>query len=136
MQSADTEQASVWATSFGRSPECTTFAKAAFPDEMFPASPPPPLSGCPNNASGLLKPFNDYLPWGIQQTGSNGNYDCCGQCKLCVPSVRVIYFPDLNAPTCDNQHSKNNTITPTVKSITEAPNQTLPVTAVFSDYTL
>ena len=131
-----TKQASSWASSFGRSPECTSFAKAAFPNQQFPASPPPPLSRCPNNSSGLLKPFNDYLPWGVQRYGSNGTYDCCGECKLCIPSVRVLYFPDPNAPTCGDSSSMNGTNATAVSSITAVPQPTLPVTAVFDGYTL
>ncbi|MCJ1395398.1 hypothetical protein MMC18_008282, partial [Xylographa bjoerkii] len=119
-----------WMSSFDRSPECATLAldyQLYSPDFNPNVPPPPSFSQCPNNlpGSGL-----DYLPGGIFNMWGGQTYFCCGYCTLNVPKVRVIYFPDESAPSCNHLGSGNSTVTPAASWNTDSP-----VTATLSGYT-
>ena len=117
-------------SSFGRSPECTTLARAAYENDGLPTSSLSSLPGCPSNASGVLGPLGDYLPFGLERFGDGHYWQCCGECTLNVPAVRLLYFPDPSL-SCNQLNATNSTITAKVSW-----DSNLPVTAIFSGYTL
>ena len=121
---------SSWISSFGRSPECTAFARAVYSDHVLLESARPSLTGCPSNDSGVLGPFQNYLPPALESSGYGRYWLCCGGCTLNVPALRLLYFPDPSL-SCDQLNSTNSTIT-TRASLDSNP----PVTAVLSGYTL
>ena len=134
---------SVWLSSFGHSPECTSFAaiEAAFTSATQPLGPitsAAVLSGCPSNDTGLLGPWKAYTPPAVENQHGHDFFSCCGWCTLHVPRVRVIYFPDAFASSCSqgpgfySSAYDNMTRAPS----TPASNEFVPVTAVESGYTL
>lgn len=136
-------QISAWGSSFGRSPECTAFADAADPgvgNNFLASVSAPVLQGCPNNATGSLAPWESYMPPGILRTNGPHYFDCCDGCTLNVPRVRVLYFPDPSAPSCNTTNVTNSSVIlssvlPTSSGKHQERAET-PVTAVYSGYTL
>ena len=105
--------------SFGRSPQCTSFAKMrASPTAAVGA---PIFSNCPNDRlTGIsaLGSADHLLPALPNVGGADGNNTrdaCCGQCFASIPQVRVAYFPTSPNVTCQRQDA------PPVPSITPAP---------------
>ena len=90
-------------SSFGRSPQCTSYHnvlqqnRANYDLAIFP------LSNCPSNTSGTLLPAARYFP-----AGSFGNvgghatdtFYCCGNCTMFIDQVKVLYLPEEGAGSC------------------------------------
>lgn len=83
-----------WTKGFGRSPECRSYAHAYQHKDQLT------LSGCPNDAvvsayqTGKLP---SQLPPGVLRRRGFDWWQCCGNCSLNVPQVRLFYFPDPDA---------------------------------------
>lgn len=105
------ENSASYQLSFGRSPECMSYAKAL----DVPSGAPAKLtySNCGNNASGTLLPPLSYIPvglggLGVQEIGGVSNYpgpfavdeSCCGSCLFQLDTVRLIYFPTTSQINC------------------------------------
>lgn len=112
--------------SFGRSPECTSYAHHV--QNSIPMS----LSGCGQNASGTIYSPDKYhgltdeflknLPGGILRYVKLGPmeeaYYCCGSCFMEVDEIRVLYFPDESIRTCSQSYWNKTTEHNTTNSIT------------------
>lgn len=100
--------------SFGRSPDCTSYAAGQLS-----------FSNCGSNTSGTLLPAIDYVPFGMNGLGAwevpPGVYagnpregvlteSCCGSCVFQLDKVRLIYFPTFPQKFCAQGH--NTTIEP------------------------
>lgn len=91
-----------WQTNFGRSPQCKSYAQAFDSESQLT------LSGCGVNnqtvqafQGGELPP---QIPPGVLRHHEILRYECCGNCSLNVPQVRLYYFPDSNAASyCSNK---------------------------------
>ena len=81
-----------WRTNFGRSPECKSYAEAWQHRDQYT------FSGCGTNdavvpaSTGIFLP--SQIPPGVINIIPFGSFECCGNCSLDVPEVRLYYFPD------------------------------------------
>ena len=109
--------------SFGRSPECTSYAHHA--QKGIPLT----LSACGPNASatiGTLLPglpeFQNNLPFGIlSHLSPDMHLYCCGSCFM-AGEIRVHYFPDESIRTCSQSDWNQTTEHNTTNSITSKSN--------------
>ena len=138
-----------WLSSFGHSPQCTSFGALLAP-EFFEAAPtttsgaPPiitPAPELPGCASGLSGPWQAYIPPRVVNSNGPSEWSCCGICTLNVPRVRVVYFPDESAAPCSAGPSAISQGFSAYGNTSEPPS--LPasngeglVTAVYSGHTL
>lgn len=102
-----------WQEGFGRSPECTSYAEAWRNQGKYT------FSNCGSNdavvpaSEGIVLP--DQIPPGVLRQIQWQVYECCGNCTLNVPEVRLYYFRDGtgNSSYCQaNQTLKSHTIFP------------------------
>lgn len=116
------ENSASYQLSFGRSPECTSYAKARYggpnPSDWGKLT----YSNCGNNASGTLLPPVSYIPigldgLGVQEIGAElynfiglGAESCCGSCQFQLDTIRLIYFPTTTQINCTR--SQNTTAEP------------------------
>ena len=96
----DLENSASYQLSFGRSPECTSYAKAR--DDPSGAWGKFTYSNCGNNT---LLPPPSYTPIGLSGLGiqaippgifgDKGKVEefCCGSCRFQLDRIRLIYFP-------------------------------------------
>ena len=115
----DLENSASYQLSFGRSPECTSYAKAR--DDPSPGAwGKLTYSNCGNNASGTLLPPVSYTPIGLAGLGVQvlspelysyiGSYDtfeesCCGSCRFQLDRIRLIYFPTTHNNCTEGQNT-------------------------------
>lgn len=126
-----------WQINFGRSPECSSYAHAFDRGDQLT------LSGCGVNNK-VIPAFQDgelpsQLPPGVLRHHEFLHYQCCGNCSLDVPEVRLFYFPDPNAASyCANRTGVSASANYTTKAINERANSTpgFEVTATLSGQTL
>ena len=126
-----------WQSNFGRSPECKSYARAY--DNQGQIT----LSGCDTPQSVVSAQQSDgelpsQLPPGVLRHQEMLRYECCGNCSVDVPQVRLYYFPDPDAAKyCANetQASEGNLTTRAVDRRAITPNAG-EVTATLSGYTL
>lgn len=97
-----------WLTSFGRSPECKSYAEVHRNGEKYT------FSDCGNKdtiiqaSEGFSLPTQ--IPPGVVDRFRPLDYACCGNCTLIVPEVRLLYFPNQTAPQCEIRSSNSSTI--------------------------
>lgn len=108
-----------WQSGFGRSPECRSYAQAYKDGGQYT------LSGCPANDAPIPAQAAGYhpsqLPAAIFRQRIDQIYECCGDCSLLVPQVRLYYFPEQNASYCSSLNAtiaKSNT---TIAAIDDVP---------------
>lgn len=119
----DLENSASYQLSFGRSPECTSYAKAQ--DDPSPGAwGKLTYSNCGNNASGTLLPPLSYIPIGLDGLGVQelgpalyhyvGPHvdaeSCCGSCQFQLDTIRLIYFPTTSQINCTR--GQNTTVEP------------------------
>ena len=107
-----------WATNFGHSPECHSYARA-FDKGQYTAS------NCgshnpsviPVASQGLGDSYPVGIPPGVIRYWTAFEfYSCCGNCTLQVPEIRLLYFPDSTTTECHlNQTSNSSSILSTGK---------------------
>ena len=99
-----------WAASFGRSPECKSYAEAFSRQQLT-------LSGCSTSSVIPLPdqaPEEDLsYPWQIppgviRRFSPEYTGYCCGNCSLDLTEVRLYYFPDSTITDCHNNTSFNH----------------------------
>ena len=102
-----------WAGSFGHSQQCKsyaevwqgggqyTFSNCGSENTVIPASLP---------SDGIALP-TQIPPGVLRAISGHGHevYECCGNCSLDVPEVRLYYFPDDAAPQCEQNQTVNST---------------------------
>ena len=107
-------------SSFGRSPECTSYAKAIGGLYQYTTAAystmPIQYANCGNVNSST--PLQNLLPPGIESPQESAEeFYCCGPCALSVPALRILYFPDLGASPCaQNYGNSTRTAAPSVPS--------------------
>ena len=96
-----------WNKKFGQSPECRSYAKAMRQGQYT-------LSDCGSRntviqtVEGLTYDYPPQLPPGIvRDDGPYETVSCCGNCSLAIPEVRVYYFPDQTASSCQTNQTSN-----------------------------
>ena len=89
-----------WQSGFGRSPECKSYAQAYKNRGQYT------LSGCPADSAPIPAQAAGYhpsqLPAAIFRQRIDQIFECCGDCQLRVPEVRLYYFPEKNASYCSS----------------------------------
>lgn len=102
-----------WATSFGRSPQCRSYAKA-FDRGQYTASNcgSGNTSVIPVASRGLFDGYPVQLPPGVVRYWTAFQFfSCCGNCSLVIPEIRLYYFPDSTTVECHhNQTSKSTSV--------------------------
>ena len=104
----DGSQSIAWWASFGRSPECRSFARA-FDIGQYTAS------NCGSGNTSVY-PIDTreanplQIPPAVSRYSSPARYlTCCGNCSLGIPEVRLYYFPDGTTTQCHNNQTSNST---------------------------
>ena len=107
-----------WQSGFGRSPECKSYAQAYKNGGQYT------LSGCPANNAPIPAQAAGYhpsqLPAAIFRQRIDQIYECCGDCSLLVPEVRLYYFPEKNTSYCSSLNAtmaKSNTTTAAIDNV-------------------
>lgn len=93
-----------YSSSFGRSPQCTSYAAAVGAKEWATTPSMTTLSypRC-DNSSGTLDIPEWYLPPGVLGHHMAQEYRCCGPCQLDIREIQIVYFPEGDAnKTCSN----------------------------------
>ena len=102
-----------WGSSFGYSPQCTSYAQVWQRGGQYT------VSNCGNSdtviqasapSDGIALPTQ--IPPGVLRAvpgAPHEVYECCGNCSLDVPQVRLYYFPDSDAPQCQGNQTSNST---------------------------
>ena len=92
-----------WERGFGRSPECKSYAHAYKNKGEYT------FSACPASDVPIAAQAAGYqpsqLPAAIFRQRIDQIYECCGDCSLLVPQVRLYYFPEKNATNCLGQNA-------------------------------
>lgn len=87
----------IWTEGFGHSPECATYADLWAREGQYT------LSSCGGNhtvatfSAGACAP--EQIPPGVRNKLQAFYYDCCGNCTVDIPEVRLHYFQDENSDT-------------------------------------
>ena len=118
-----------WGTSFGRSPECRSFAQA-FSNSRYTFSD----CGSSNTILSAQTPpglVRYYDPGDISST-------CCGNCTLDFSELRLYYFPDGNSTDCQYSGTSNSTSAFTAGNLGKRMQSLIPdgSTAVVGEHTL
>ena len=131
-----------WASNFGRSPECSSFARAydkglytfsdcgssntifstqVFWDEEDSFGYPPQIP------PGLLRRYDEFY-----------TDTCCGTCTLDFSEMRLYYFPDGNSTDCRYHGTSNSTSASTAGNLRRRMQSLIPngSTAVVGEHTL
>ena len=101
-------QYSDYMASFGRSPQCQSFADYASArinykrrhQGLLLDEPGPYMSRCPSNVTAL---WSDYTPPRVTNShigSSSSDYNCCGECTLSVKGLRLLIFPPATPTHC------------------------------------
>ena len=132
-----------WAASFGRSPECTSFAQA-FRNSRYT------FSDCGSrNTIFSTQVFWDWgdsfgyppqIPPGLARyyDGYEMSSTCCGDCTLDFSELRLYYFPDGNSTDCQYNGTSNSTSAFTVGNLGKRMQSLIPdgSTAIVGEHTL
>ena len=99
--------------SFGRSPECASYADA----QKHVHAPGAPWWGNPlnlsyPNCSENRSLFDNYMPPGVYNPkrdfgAMNDDFYCCGLCSLAIPEIRLLYFASTTYE-CSTQYRTNS----------------------------
>lgn len=126
-----------WQAGFGRSPECRSYA------QVWQSQGEYTFSNCGTNnaivqaSEGIFLP--SQIPPGVLRQIRFQVFECCGNCSLDVPEVRLYYFPDpLANEICKNRSTISNNINSSTTAIEKRTLSRLDgfTTAVLSGYTL
>ena len=102
-----------WDSGFGHSPECKSYA------EVWQRGGQYTISNCGSSdtviqaaapSDGIALPTQ--VPPGVLRAipaTPHEVYECCGNCSLNVPEVRLYYFPDNATPLCERNQTTNST---------------------------
>ena len=97
-----------YSSSFGRSPQCTSYAEGWKNYQTTTAAWDFPKC---DNSSGTLKEPDFYIPPGVFGHHIANGYECCGPCQLDIREIRLVYFPeDGEVKTCSNGTATNGTV--------------------------
>lgn len=101
-------EAREWLTTFGRSPQCKSYAEVYRNGEQYTFSD----CGSRNTVIQASEEFSlpTQIPPGVFDRFRPLDYACCGNCTLIVPEVKLLYFPDQAAPQCTVQTSNSSAI--------------------------
>ena len=102
-----------WGNSFGYSPQCTSYAQVWQRGGQYTIS----NCGSSDTVIQASRPSNGIalptqIPPGVLRAvpgAPHEVYECCGNCSLHVPQVRLYYFPDNDAPQCEGNQTSNST---------------------------
>lgn len=128
----------VWKQGFGRSPECATYANLWAREGQYT------LSSCGGNetvakfSAGVCAP--EQIPPGVRNKLQAFYYDCCGNCTVDIPEVRLYYFQEEDSNTA----CQGNTTIGTYNNVTSSEHHSRirrepPIavrTAILGTYTL
>lgn len=121
-----------WDSGFGRSPECLSYAQAYLSKGQWT------LSGCPASdvpvpVTAALNGFHPpQLPAAIFRQHIDQIYECCGNCSVNVPQVRLYYFPD----STEKQYCQGLNQTVSSPNATITGNGPAPSIAITNGHTL
>ena len=112
---ADPDLSYSWGRNFGRSPQCTSYAKAIMHHDLRDS--PKLFSDCPASYQQGIPtgiPIDEILPPAVSFLKGNKSLHCCGPCAIFVPRVRLIYFPEEGQTRCGASQTETpmSTITP------------------------
>ncbi|KAK0515420.1 hypothetical protein JMJ35_001454 [Cladonia borealis] len=129
-----------WAASFGRSPECSSFAQVAF-NSLFT------FTGCGSSNTIISMQWDSgdsfglptQIPPGVlrYESPNEVNAACCGNCTLDFSEMRLYYFPDGNSTDCQYNGTSNSTSTFTAGNLGKRMQSLIPdgSTAVVGEHT-
>ena len=106
IRDSNATQQQEWLTQFGRSPQCHSFAGLLSNQQ---STVPLTFSECQADvAVATTAPTNSapgsmQIPDGLLSPKSN---NCCGQCDMVVPELRLYYFEDPNAEAWCSAHGR------------------------------
>ena len=130
-----------WAASFGRSPECSSFAQA-FSNSRYT------FSDCGSSNTILSTQvfwegtfgYPPQIPPGLARyyDGLDISSTCCGNCTLDFSEMRLYYFPDGNSTDCQYNGTSNSTSAFTPGNLGKRMQSLIPdgSTAVVGEHTL
>ena len=134
-----------WGLSFGRSPECSSFAQANS-NTLYT------FSNCGSSNRVISTQFDwelsetafDYyppeIPPGVVRfyEGTPHLETCCGNCTLDFSELRLYYFPDGNSTECQYNGTSNSTSAFTAANLGKRMQSLIPdgSTAVVGEHTL
>ena len=108
-----------WQSGFGRSPECKSYAQAYKNRGQYT------LSGCPADNAPIPAQSAGYhpsqLPAAIFRKRIDQIFECCGDCQLRVPEVRLYYFPEKNTSYCSSLNATIAGSNTTVAAVDNVP---------------
>lgn len=104
----EVEDAREWLATFGRSPQCKSYAQIQRNEEQYTFS----VCGSRNTIVQASEQFSlpAQIPPGVFDRFRPLDYACCGNCTLMIPKVRLLYFPDEAAPQCEERVSNVSAI--------------------------
>ncbi len=138
----DTGIVETWGISFGRSPECTSFAQA-YSNSLYT------FSDC--GSSNTIFSTQEFWNWGdsfgyppqippglVRYYGDDDFSTCCGSCTLDFSELRLYYFPDGNSTDCQYNGTSNSTSAFTAGNLGKRMQSLIPdgSTAVVGEHTL
>ena len=131
-----------WAASFGRSPECGSFAQA-FRNNMYTFSDCGSSNTVISTQSWNLGDSFGYppqIPPGVVRYESEEDIEatCCGNCTLDFSELRLYYFSDGNTTDCQYNGTSNSTSTFTAGNLGKRMQSLVPdgSTAIVDGHTL
>ena len=131
-----------WASNFGRSPECSSFARA-YSESLYTFSD----CGSSNTVLSTQKfwaasdsfGYPPQIPPGLLRWYDETYTDtCCGTCTLDVSELMLYYFPDGNSTDCQYNRMSNSTSASTGGNLRRRMQSLIPnrSTAVVGEHTL
>ena len=131
-----------WASRFGRSPECSSFARA-YSRSLYT------FSDCGSSntifstqefwASTDSYGYPPQIPPGVLRRFDEQYWDtCCGTCTLDFSELRLYYFPDGNSTDCQYNGTSNSSSAFTAGNLRRRMQSLIPngSTAVVGEHTL
>ena len=106
-----------WQDNFGHSPECKSYAQVWQSGGQYTFSNCGSLNTIVQASSGIALPTQ--IPPGVLRQIPFQVYECCGNCSLNVPEVRLYYFLDHTAPQCDQNQTSDSKVNPSGKIISK-----------------
>ena len=126
-----------WATLFGRSPECTSYARVRQERGSWT------FSNCRGHETVDAASYQNaflppQIPPGVLRHHEFADWNCCGNCSIAINEVRLYYFPERGAnESCPSNQTGTLQARSSSGSITKRANSLLDSsTMVLSGYTL
>lgn len=131
-----------WASYFGRSPECSSFARA-YSENLYTFSD----CGSSNTVFSTQQFWDDsdsfgyppQIPPGLLRRYNEFYTDtCCGTCTLDFSELRLYYFPEGNSTDCRPNGTSNSSLASTAGNLRRRMQSLIPdgSTAVVGEHTL